>query len=519
MSRSSAGDQSTGYHERPVVLATLESAMIGDPDVRPRAANLPADSAASETSLGEPSRDDRQSAWDRALATREVDIWVEHLDRTELADCFAFLERSGALRAHGKRVSVAEWLNSLGPQPGHALHSLITGNGPIEDRIAYATFSRWQDRLRACLLETDGDSIPREGVLEYFADELSVCVLVGYRRPGSTATIEGFLAFPHPEAFFDPIRALRYAKSDRQLSLLRRALFSRHKIVLHRNTLLYLDREAAPDVFGPSIDTLFVNEWLFSNRYARQRTHENTPFFAPMTHDDANLSLATGSAFLEIGAGNGLITASFARNEARIREFTAIDMSLAAINCTYSNSSRQRLLPGGNIGDRGRFIVARYGPDAVPQNNDLVVCNPPYVPVPHADLRPRSSHPLADATIGTDLLQSVVGDARRLVGDVGELIIVCSEMAEIEVKSAIPAGYAVAKVASRIVPFDVGPVRTDPDHLRWLRDERGLREDKSRRSYEHGIAIYLITSTAATAIDSTVAAADSLPWARDPKSS
>ena len=108
-------------------------------------------------------------------------------------------------------------------------------------------------------------SLPTSGVVQYFADHLSASVLVGYERIGSTIQLGQSLAVPNPEAYLDPLRALQFARTPAQLELLRRSLYSRHKVVIQRNTLIHIDRERAPDVFGPTIDTLLLNDWLHAS--------------------------------------------------------------------------------------------------------------------------------------------------------------------------------------------------------------------------------------------------------------
>src|SRR5262249_47410356 len=160
-------------------------------------------------------------------------------------------------------------------------------------------------------------------------------------------------AIPNPEAYLDPLRALKHATTPAQLELLRRSLYSRHKIVIQRNTLIHIDRERSSSVFGPTIDTLFLNDWLHANRYALQRRPENALFFEdPVPRSATAESLESGVSFLEVGCGNGLLTASFARNEARVRSFAAIDINPDAVSATYENVAIQRQFSGSGIASR-----------------------------------------------------------------------------------------------------------------------------------------------------------------------
>lgn len=447
--------------------------------------------------------EDVQRAWMSVVETQDPDAWLEYLDRREISDHFAFLRQQNALTILGKTCDVHEWINYISALTRSEYHSLVDDKRlPIAQRLAVATFIRWRDRLERLLkpqgedaLPGENDRLPRDGVVQYFPDALVACILVRYRRIGSMAEIGECLAFPEPKAFFDPRLALRYARSDQKLELLREALFNRYKIVIHRNVLTYIDREAESAVFGPSIDTLIINEWLFTSRYIAERTVENSRYFERvLTRELAEEGRLKGTRFLEIGAGNGLLTATFARNEAKIRRICAIDVSIEAIAATYRNSASQRRLPRlGRIGDRGIYIVGAYHRDYAPAENDLVVCNPPYIPASPIMGASRNLHPLANATIGTQLIESVVSDSPRLLAPAGKLVMIISDMAHPELQRALPDGFTVAKVLSKEVPFDVGSIRRENAHLDWLKNERGLKHTGGR--YLHSVSVFEISRT------------------------
>lgn len=429
----------------------------------------------------------------KAVDESVVDVWAEHLDRFEMSDHFyslvnhpMFIDSVGPRQVH-------EWVNNMAKFERNDLDSiLLASERSLMSKLEVVTFLRWQDKIQRILIDCDHYALPTSGVVQYFADNLAACILLGYRQIGAAVEIENVLAFPQPEAFFDPLEALRWARTDSQRELLRYALFMRHKILIHRNVLVVVDREEEPDVFGPSIDTLFLNEWLFNTRYTPQRTQENVEYFSDTVRRDlARESFESGHTFLEVGCGNGLITASFARNEARIKRIAAIDVNLNAVQATYRNSIRQRRFPRGlQLSNRSLFLVAGYSPNILPNNNDLVVCNPPYIPT-HPDPK-RSHHSFYRATMGTDLLESVTSDAAQLIGSLGKLILVTSKLAHPELVRSLPPGIEMHEVAEKEVPFDVGPAREDKELLKWLQAERGLK--KVKRSWRHTIAIYVLNN-------------------------
>lgn len=435
------------------------------------------------------------SEWDEACATNDSDLWVEHLDRVPVCDFLPLLAEREALTKGSKLLTLSQWLNHMGARRTAEIAVEVESKAtPASVRLASATYLRWIDRLEILLKNSRLPSLPATGVIQYFVDHLAASVLVGYRRIGSTIQLGQLLAIPNPEAYLDPLRALKFANTPAQLELLRRSLYSRHKVVIQRNTLIHIDRERAPDVFGPTIDTLFLNDWLHANRYARQRSVANDLYFEdPVPRDATQNAFKEGCSFLEIGCGNGLLTASFAKNEARIRTFAAIDVSHAAVSATYENVSTQRQLFGSGIASRGNFTIGRYQLGAVPPQSDLVVCNPPYIPDLPGQVGKKGSHPLAVATMGTALLEEVIRDAERLISPTGELFLISSTLAEPEIKSAVAKNMTINQVARRLVPFDIESIRgTDAEgHISWLRSERGLEAKKE--SLFHNIAIYRFT--------------------------
>ncbi len=434
--------------------------------------------------------------WRRAVAEEDIDLWSEYLDQVAVADRFSFLHSKGATAIGGKRVGLHEWLNNIGRASHQELMAILYDDKrAIIDRLAAATYVRWTDRLITLLRDCSIPTLPTQGVVQYFSDGLAACILVRYRRPGSTVELRDLLAFPDPSSFFDVVSALSFARSDGQLELLRQSLFSRHKIVVHRNVLIHIDRDDEIEVFGPTIDTLILNEALFEDRYICQRVPSKRAFFQDPVPSDVAAS-TDGTRFLEVGCGNGLLTATNARNEAQLSRLSAIDLSAQAVAATYRNSKAQRRFPKGRtITDRARFVIGHYSLDAVPHCNDLVVCNPPYIPTPDDKRLLLSLHPLARATLGTDLLQQVVQDSTHLLAPGGRLYLIISDMAEKELQSALPQEFTCSKIISRDVPFDVGPVHEEKKLIRWLANERGLAWHKrQKRKYMHTVSVFAIGS-------------------------
>lgn len=438
-----------------------------------------------------------EEAWKSAVAADLVEPWTSFVDRREVCDFLRFAHTHEATRIQGNVVGLAPWITHLTRRGVAALHQdLQDPLIPIVERLGISTFERWMVRINKMMAHASEGAAPRSGVLHYFADDLALCALIEFEYVGRTADLKEILVIPEPTAYADPVRALKYARDDAQLDLIRRSLYSRHKVLIQRNTMLIIDREW--DVFGPSIDTILLNDFLFTERYVPQRVAANDAHYAEFpTQSATDLSKETGTSFLEVGCGNGLLTATYARNEAKVRSFAALDMDARAIAATHENSYKQRLLKRGAIGDRGIFLVARYECDHVPKPFDLVVCNPPYVP-----LGPKvfpGSHPLSGATVGTRLLEQVIGDASTLLKPAGTLVIVASTLAEPEILASVPDGFEASRAVALDVPFRVESVLSsrDLEHSEWhdwLVQERGLRQlaDELDVRYEHTVAVYVV---------------------------
>jgi methylase of polypeptide subunit release factors len=430
-------------------------------------------------------------AWETALKEGEQS-WIAFLEEMEVFDGVAF-----AFSCQPAEYRQSTTLDSL-----LRIHlRLETRPSTIDDRnrthaLLVHTIERLADSIRdameRALGEDDLRPIPLEGVLQYFGDDLAFCIYIDYRAPGGSAFhMRNVLPILEPRLFSDPIELVKQAKSNAELDVARRALYSRHKTVLLRNTLVHTDREVA--TFGPSIDTLLISDWLLTNRFAAQRQDpRNRQFFQyPVGPAATSTIKGTGARVLEVGTGSGLILATFAKNEALLHAYEAIDMSIDAINVTYRNTYRQRQLQGGWIGDRGIYTVGPFAPERITTPYDVVVCNPPYIPTmdPAMD-RDRFS----DATLGTDLLESLLDHCRQAFGD-GCMYLVVSNTTRTILQARLPAGYDSREIASREVPFVVESAQLDeqPEYVAFLK-RSGLRVRKVRgkTQYTHDVMVYSI---------------------------
>lgn len=436
-----------------------------------------------------------QDAWDSALKDG-ADYWLERLERLDVFDGVEF-----AYQAQPAHRRAAESLEDI-----LRLHfRLETRPSVIDDSdrafaLLVHTIERLADRIRGAmeraLDEDDLRPIPSEGVLQYFADDLAFCLYISYRAPNNNAFhVKDILPVPNPALFMDPVAVVAQARSNAELEVARKAMYSRHKTVLLRNTLVHVDREASPSTFGPTIDTLLISDWLLTNRFAHQRSdlHNAIYYQDPMGHSASDAIARTGQRILDVGTGSGMILATFAKNEAMLHSFDAVDPSLDAINAAYRNTYRQRQVQGGWIGDRGTYTVGKFAPERVTTPYDIVVCNPPYIPIPDGNhVEPDR---FTDATLGTSLLELLLQSSRR-VYDHGCMYLIISNTAKQTLHTHVPVGFVPSPVTSRTVPFQVESAHLDdrPDYVQYLK-RLGLaikRPRSGKPQYMHEVIVYSV---------------------------
>ncbi len=433
-----------------------------------------------------------QSHWDISLS-EGTQYWIEALHRLDLFDgvAFAYDSQSEDFR---QAVSLAEVLR-LHLNPATRPKTLDKGDPPRA--LLGVTIERLEERIRHsmehALSEYDLRPIPHEGVLQYFSDDLRFSLYVSYRARGRAVQIENTLPIINPVLLADPLVMLEKAIDDAERDTARRFLYQSSKVVLLRNTLVHVDRQASPTVFGPSIDTLIVADWLLTNRFAtqrqdpRQQRYLDDPMGPAATLDICR----SGTTVLEIGTGSGLILATFTKNEATLHAFDAIDVSVEAVTSTYINTYRQRQIHGGWIGDRGAYLTGKFDPDRIHRPYDIVICNPPYIPLPTDRAE---DTPYGCATLGTRLLEEILASCDRLI-DTGRLYLVISDLTLTAFHNHFPSRFVENRLTARRVPFQVesAQLERNPSYIRDLK-RLGLKERRSKQAsrYSHQVLVFSI---------------------------
>jgi methylase of polypeptide subunit release factors len=296
--------------------------------------------------------------------------------------------------------------------------------------------------------------IPSAGGLQVFICGLNKCLLIAYEEIGETAKFKLIKIIHNPKALFDFWEETNNADADTR-NRLKEFLVSGYKLVIHRGILIHIDRRKDFDVFGPSIDTLILAEVLAQQVF------------------ESDLKSKTA---LEIGCGNGLLTTALASYGKYLHELFAIDINFEAISCTKRNvfSNDGFLTRPTNL----FFVNGWFQPDLFNRKFDLVVCNPPYIPVPPTlILETTRVGEYFQAVGGTSLLETVLKSVPKLLMPGGKLLLMASSLSLQDTLRLVPPMCEIERPfgeEGQEVEFDVEAVLHNPDWLSFLITERGL---------------------------------------------
>ncbi|MDN0197765.1 HemK2/MTQ2 family protein methyltransferase [Streptomyces sp. S.PNR 29] len=198
-----------------------------------------------------------------------------------------------------------------------------------------------------------------------------------------------------------------------------------------------------------------VNHLVLPGVYPPQ---EDTELLAGALSDEP---LPPGASVLDVGTGTGALAIEAARRGGLV---TAVDVSWRAV-CTA------RL----NAALAGRSVRVRRGNLFAPvrdESFDLILANPPYVPTPGGDARPRGEARSWDAGgDGRLVLDRICEEAPAVLRPGGVLLIVQSALSDPDrtLGHLRAAGLKASVTRRRRIAF--GPVLRGRE--RWLR-QRGL---------------------------------------------
>ena len=217
-----------------------------------------------------------------------------------------------------------------------------------------------------------------------------------YTRPSEKRVdILGYVLHPRLVNDFEGKKVFAPHKFGRLMDLLKKGKGNR------RYHFLDCAIKCHEDVFGPSIDTLFIAR-VVCKRLANVRNYR----------------------VVEVGAGTGLIAATIARKiGAALECISAIEINPTAAALAYDNICAA---VGKNSQGKVSVHIASDGlAGMVSGSADLIVSNPPYLDAPED--RPAGS----EATTGTELLRNLlVSEGPRVLAPGGLLVIAVSSLTQ-----------------------------------------------------------------------------------------
>ena len=323
---------------------------------------------------------------------------------------------------------------------------------------------------------------PTEGGILAFVERTRLCLICAFQiSSGRAAKITPIELITGPQSLFDIWSDIDTLPKPSSQNFVKRMIASGHKIVFHRGILVHVDRRIDEGVFGPTIDTILAAEQV-----------------ATLLSTDWANSVKTS---MEVGCGNGLISAVLMYHASSLEHHIALDVDTASIVCTQRNISCEQADGAYAHASTPQvsLLVSRFGTLSFSNPIDLCVCNPPYIPLPPGNGGREADKVTRDnrrATGGTELMIELLKAAPQMLSKSGKLIVVTTHMAMAELEAAVPAGFSIRQMlpTPREVIFDVEAVVNDPQWLSYLIDHRELGQ--KRNHYFHKLHVVEISRSA-----------------------
>jgi len=307
-------------------------------------------------------------------------------------------------------------------------------------------------------------SIPaRGGILCYFGG-MTKCIIIKYEITSEYPKFQFIDMIDNPKAVFD-FWSLINGSDLRQKNILKEILSTGHKLIYQRGVLIHVDRRKDIDVFGPTIDTILITEIL------SQQVFESN-----------NIIIENA---LEIGCGNGLITVSIARNCQNLKILQAIDINFNSIVCCQRNL-RSNLHPH-KYGSINKFLIyGQFKRSIVNNKFDLIVCNPPYIPLIDDTISKfHNKKDYFEAVGGLTLIDEIMETIPSILSPNGKLLLLVSSVSLDYTIDKIPPNYIYdlpLKEGFEVL-FDVEAVLNNKEWLNFLVESGGV--SISEENYFH----------------------------------
>lgn len=385
--------------------------------------------------------------------------WDKAINKTVYSDGFlAFLEHpnSQSLLNHYGFDNLNKWI--LNADTWSAQYFDPRNDNDSKAMILYALWSHFKNSVTDLLKQSRlRSNLPTSGGILVYTAGLSKCLVLKYNIDSEFPKLELIDIINNPQSAFDFWGTILKAEL-REKNSLKEILSTGHKIIIHRGVIIHVDRRKDLQVFGPSIDTLLVNEILSQEIYENEIVIEKA---------------------LEIGCGNGLITVSLAKSCKNLNEIYSLDINFNAIYCVHKNIN-------ANINP---FILSKkkvyltngeYGTSLFNTKYNLIVCNPPYIPLEDSKKDINKKIDYFQAVGGLELVDEILSSLNEVLAHDGKLLLLVSNLSLDYTISKIPEQfkYTLPLPNGHRVLFDVEAVLNDPNWLKFLTEKCGLIIEK-----------------------------------------
>lgn len=303
----------------------------------------------------------------------------------------------------------------------------------------------------------EGEGLPGEGGIISFIGGLARCLILRYGHEGDSLRLQVKGVIPEPNDFWADSSDISTALRDEIKSIYN----SGHRLTFHKGVLVHVGKQAHPGVFGPSIDTLVMSEVL-----------TQLPQFQEQEYTKA----------IEIGSGSGLLTAVILAMFPGLKDLSAIDINNFATKCTRKNVSLNSFLTSHMNQPSCRFINEAFRVKTLYRPFDLIVCSPPYIPVPLMREGFDGSRPdtisYYESIADISLMQLLIEEAPDLLTASGQLLLLTSSCAITQTLNSIPRTCRVSQplgVNGFQALFDIDAVINNPQWLSYLLESKGLQ--------------------------------------------
>ena len=223
-------------------------------------------------------------------------------------------------------------------------------------------------------------------------------------------------------------------------STLRDTIFALFKsptvTVKYDGTVIDFEQRKYPQVWGPSIDTLYLAE-ILTQEYL----------------SDVNTAAESGS-------GSAFLSMRLLQNAKNLETLSVIDTNKYAIRCAKDHINDERVKFSNS--DAIKYLKGK--------KFDLIICNPPYI------LRPESIDD--NAYEGVSMLAYLIKNTASLVNDGGRILTNISTLADSVINPLLEESGTIHKVLrEKYVPLKVFNVLNNKKWMDYLLSEKGLKKD------------------------------------------